>query len=153
MARIYVKKQLFVEHLTFSERQMLKLANVAVAEVKDRLSKNRDGNDRPAKPLSKWYARIKAAKGLNPWRDYKKYGSLLKNLLVRTVTKNRMRAENSTRRDRLKARELSKIQPWIVYSPTNQRKIRAAAGKILFEKPPASLVREITLGLGRSSKL
>ena len=144
MARIFVKKRIFIEHLTFSQRQMFKLATVALAEVKDRLHRNRDVKDNVAKPLTRWYARIKQARGLNPWRDFRKSGDMLRNLQVRTVTDKRARMENSTRKGREKARALGMMSPWLLYSPHNQRRLHTVAQQILFEKPPAALVKSLS---------
>lgn len=141
MARIFVKKRIFIEHLTFSQRQMFKLATVALAEVKDRLRRNRDVKDNVAKPLTRWYANIKRKLGKNPWRDFEKSGDMLRNLQVRTVTDKRARMENSTRKGRAKARALGMMSPWLLYSPHNQRRLHAVAKQILFERPPSSLVK------------
>ena len=51
-------------------------------------------------------------------------GDMLRNFLVRTVSENKAKASNSTRKDRIKAWITNKIEPWIVFSPKNRTAVR-----------------------------
>ena len=72
-------------------------------------------------------------------------GDMLRNFQVRTVTDNRAKASNSTRKDRLKAWLNQKIEPWVVFSPKNQAAVAESARRVLQEMRP-KLVLERSLG-------
>ena len=52
-------------------------------------------------------------------------GDMLRNFQVRTVSENKAKASNSTRKDRIKAWITSKIEPWVVFSPKNREVVDA----------------------------
>ena len=60
-------------------------------------------------------------------------GDMLRNFQVRTVSENKAKASNSTRKDRIKAWITSKIEPWVVFSPKNRTAVREAAQRVLQE--------------------
>jgi hypothetical protein len=70
---------------------------------------------------------------------------MLRNFQVRTVSENRAKASNSTRKDRIKAWITSKIEPWIVFSPRNRTAVRDAMNRVLQESK-SRLLLEKSLG-------
>jgi hypothetical protein len=101
---VYVKRQLRLDLLNVSQRQMYDLGNKALKAVKYRIDRHQDSQDKPSPPLkSKSWRRIKIAKGLKPYRDmrgtgmwrtskgkYKFVGHLMDegNIAVRKVSEN-----------------------------------------------------------------
>ena len=98
-----------------------------------------------AKPLTKRYAIWKTKLGKGNRRNLMLSGDMLRNFLVRTVSENRAKASNSTRKDRLKAWINNKIEPWIVFSPKNKTAVVDATNQVLREAAPR-LVLEQSLG-------
>ena len=72
-------------------------------------------------------------------------GDMLRNFQVRTVSENRAKASNSTRKDRVKAWITQKIEPWVIFSPKNREIVNQTAQKMLAEIAPR-LVIERSLG-------
>jgi hypothetical protein len=72
-------------------------------------------------------------------------GDMLRNFLVRTVSENKAKASNSTRKDRIKAWITNKIEPWISFSPKNRAAVLEAANRVLRESK-ARLLVERALG-------
>ena len=68
-------------------------------------------------------------------------GDMLRNFQVRTVSENKAKASNSTRKDRIKAWINQKIEPWVVFSPKNKAAVVEAAQRVLQETKPRLLVR------------
>ena len=56
-------------------------------------------------------------------------GDMLRNFQVRTVSENKAKASNSTRKDRIKAWITNKIEPWIVFSPKNRTAVLDATNR------------------------
>ncbi len=131
--RIWQKKQIVVGHLGFKQFQMLKLATVGVAAVKNRVQAALGPEDGPAKPLTKRYAIRKSQLRLGNRRNLTFTGAMLRNLQVRTVSERDARAGLSTRKDRIKAWANQNIEPWLTFSPRNQEAIRRAAERIFAE--------------------
>jgi hypothetical protein len=98
--RIYQKKQIRLDRLSFRQTGMFKIANVGVAAVKNRLAAAQGPGDGAAKPLTKRYAIWKTKHGRGNRRNLMLTGDMLRNFLVRTVSENKARAANSTRKDR-----------------------------------------------------
>ncbi len=79
----------------FTSEDMLTIGNVVVDSIKDRLHKGLNINDQPAKPLKpgrdghKGYPDYKAARGLQPFRDWLWTGRTLRSLKVKQVSENR----------------------------------------------------------------
>ena len=143
--RIYQKKQVRLDRLNVRQAQMFKIGNVGVAAVKNRLAAAQGPNDSPAKPLSRYYAIRKTKMGKGNRRDLMLTGDMLRNFQVRTVSENKAKASNSTRKDRVKAWITNKLEPWVVYSPKNRLVLQQTAQKLLAEIAPR-LVIERALG-------
>ena len=143
--RIYQKKQIRLDRLTFRQTQMFKIGNVGVAAVKNRLAGAQGPTDSSAKPLTKRYAIQKTKLGKGNRRNLSFTGDMLRNFLVRTVSENKAKASNSTRKDRLKAWINNKIEPWISFSPRNRTAVLDATNRILIENK-ARLLVEKSLG-------
>lgn len=143
--RIWQKKQICIDHLNFKQSQMMKIGNVGVAAVKNRVSAALGPNDAPAKPLSKRYAIKKSVWGKGNRRNLTLSGDMLRNFQVRTVSENRAKASNSTRKDRIKAWINSKIEPWIVFSPKNRGSVLEATNRLFREMIPRLILER---GLG-----
>jgi hypothetical protein len=75
-------------------------------------------------------------------------GDMLRNFMVRTVSENKARAANSTRKDRLKAWINNKIEPWVVFSPKNEATVREMTERVLNGLAPRLLL-ERALGKQR----
>ena len=140
--RVYQKKQLRLDRLNFRQSEMYKIGNVGVAAVKNRLAASQGPNDGPAKPLTKRYAIWKTKQGKGNRRNLTLTGNMLQNLLVRTVSENRAKASNSTRKDRIKAWVMYKIEPWIVFSPKNQIAVRESAQRVFKAMIPRLLLEK-----------
>ena len=143
--RIYQKKEIRLDRLNVKQHQMFKLGNVGAAAVKNRLGASIGPNDGSAKPLTKRYAIRKTKMGKGNRRNLTLTGDMLRNFQVRTVSENKAKASNSTRKDRLKAWINQKIEPWVVFSPKNKAAAAAAARQVLEEMKPRLLL-ERTLG-------
>jgi hypothetical protein len=147
--RIWFKRQLRVEHLSFRQRQMLTIGTVGVAAVKNRVTAALGPEDTPAKPLTKRYAIWKTKRGRGNRRNLTFTGDMLRNFQVRTVSENRARAGLSTRKDRIKAWVNQKIEPWIVFSPKNKAAVVEAARRVLNELKPRLLIERALGGRQR----
>ena len=145
-ARIYFKKQVRIDHLTFRQQAMFHIGNLGVAAVKNRLAAAQGPDDGTAKPLTKRYAIRKTQLGLGNRRNLMLTGDMLRNFMVRSVTDNKARASNSTRKDRLKAWLNQKIQPWVVFSPKNQKAVKDGAQKVLADMAPRLIVEKALNG-------
>jgi hypothetical protein len=143
--RVYQKKQIRLDRLNFRQAQMFKIGNVGVAAVKNRLAAAQGPTDSSAKPLTKRYAIQKTKLGRGNRRNLSFTGDMLRNFLVRTVSENKAKASNSTRKDRLKAWINNKIEPWIVFSARNRTAVLDATNRILTENK-SRLVLERALG-------
>jgi len=143
--RIYHKKQIRLDRLNFKQHQMFKIGNVGVAAVKNRVGAALGPNDSPAKPLTKRYAIRKTRLGKGNRRNLTLTGNMLRNFLVRTVSETSAKASNSTRKDRIKAWINQKIEPWVVFSPKNQKAVTEAARRVVAEMVPR-LTLERALG-------
>ena len=143
--RVYQKKQIRLDRLSFRQTQMFKVGNVGVAAVKNRVVAAQGPTDSSAKPLTKRYAIWKTKIGKGNRRNLMLTGDMLRNFQVRTVSENRAKASNSTRKDRIKAWITSKIEPWIVFSPRNRTAVRDAMNRVLQESK-SRLLLEKSLG-------
>ena len=143
--RIYRKKQIRLDRLNFRQSQMFKIGNVGVAAVKNRLAAAEGPTDGAAKPLTKRYAIWKTKLGRGNRRNLMLSGDMQRNFQVRTVSENKAKASNSTRKDRIKAWITNKIEPWIVFSPRNRTAVVDATNRILIENK-SRLVVEKALG-------
>ncbi|MCX6624680.1 MAG: hypothetical protein NTY38_27185 [Acidobacteria bacterium] len=131
--RIWQKKRLVLDRLTFPQLAMFKVGTVGVVAVKNRLQAALGPDDQPAKPLTKRYAIQKTKLGKGNRRNLALSGDMLGNLQVRTVSENRARAGLSTRKGRIKAWANQKIQPWLVFSPKNKAAVLEATRRVFDE--------------------
>jgi hypothetical protein len=145
---IWQKKQIRLDRLNVRQQEMFKIANVGVAAVKNRLAAAQGPNDGPAKPLSRYYAIRKTKLGKGNRRNLMLTGDMLRNFMVRTVSENKARAANTTRKDRLKAWINNKIEPWVVFSPKNEATVREMTERVLNGLAPRLLL-ERALGKQR----
>jgi hypothetical protein len=143
--RIYQKKEARLDRLNIKQAQMFKIGNVGLAAVKNRLAAAQGPTDGRAKPLSRYYAIRKTKMGKGNRRNLMLTGDMLRNFQVRTVSENRAKASNSTRKDRTKAWITQKIEPWVIFSPKNREVVHQTAQKLLAEIAPR-LVIERSLG-------
>ena len=141
--RIYQKKQIRLDRLNFKQHQMFKLGNVGVAAVKNRLDAGLGPQDTAAKPLTKRYAIRKTRLGKGNRRNLMFTGDMLRNVLVRTVSENKAKASNSTRKDRIKAWVNQKIEPWGVFSPRNRQAVLEAGRRIVAEQIPRMTIERM----------
>jgi hypothetical protein len=131
--RIYQKKQIRLDRLSFWQVQMFKIGNVGVAAVKNRVAAALGPSDSPAKPLTKRYAIRKSKLGKGNRRNLSFTGDMLRNLMVRTVSEKAAKAGLSTRKDRIKAWANQKIEQWLVFSPKNKAAVVEAARRVMQE--------------------
>lgn len=143
--RIYQKKEVRLDRLSVRQAQMFKIGNVGLASVKNRLAAAQGPNDGAAKPLSRYYAIRKTKMGRANRRDLMLTGDMLRNIMVRTVSENKAKASNSTRKERVKAWITNKIEPWAVFSPKNRLVVQQTAQQVLNEIAPR-LAIERSLG-------
>ena len=143
--RIYQKKEARIDRLNVRQAQMFKIGNVGLASVKNRVAAAQGPTDGAAKPLTRRYAIQKTKLGKGNRRNLMFTGDMLRNFLVRTVSENKAKASNSTRKDRLKAWLNQKIEPWAVFSPKNRAVVHQTAQKVIAEIAPR-LVMERSLG-------
>ena len=143
--RIYQKKEARLDRLNVKQAQMFKIGNVGLASVKNRLAAAQGPNDSAAKPLSRYYAIRKTKMGKGNRRDLMLTGNMLRNFQVRSVSENKAKASNSTRKDRIKAWITSKIEPWAVFSPKNRQVVHQTAQQLLAELAPRMVI-ERSLG-------
>ena len=172
--RIYVKKRLQLGRLNFAQSQMHKIGTVGVAAVKNRLAAARGPEDAPAKPLTRGYAiqktrmlsrggfrRTGAGTGQKGVRNLMLTGDMLRNFQVRTVSEKSARAGVTGRStvktmrskrgrlvgvpNKVKAWANQQIEPWMVFSPKNQKAVMEAARRV-FQENIKRLVLKGVLG-------
>jgi hypothetical protein len=143
--RVYQKRQLRLDLLTFKQRQMYDLGMAGVAAVKERLAAAKGPTDGPAKPLKKSYAIWKTRQGKGNRRNLTLTGELLGNFTVRTVSDNQAKANVSSRKARIKAWANQKREQWMVFSPRNREAVKKAAQQMLEAMKPR-LIIERALG-------
>lgn len=153
MVRIWQKKQIVIDPLTFRQVQMLKIGTVGVAAVKNRVQAAKGPEDGPAKPLTRNYAIHKSRSHLSNRRDLTYTGDMLRSFQVRTVSDNRAKAavtgrgsfkqgwnKKRTQRvgvtNRIKAWANQQRQAWMVFSPQNRAAVLESARRILREIVP-----------------
>ena len=138
--RIYQKKQLIFNQLSFRHQDMVKIGTVGVAAMKNRLEAARGPSDGSAKPLTKRYAIYKTRLGKGNRRNLRLTGRMLNNFMLRTVTEKSAKASLTSRKERIKGWANQKIEPWVVLSPKNQTAVREAARRVLAEAKDRLLV-------------
>ena len=141
--RVFYKKQVRIDQMNFRQQSMLKIGTVGVAAVKNRLAAAQGPTDSPATPLTKRYAIQKTKLGRGNRRNLMMTGDMLRNFQVRTVSDNKAKANNSTRKDRLKAWINQKIEPWVVFSPKNKAAVAESARRVLLDMKPKLLLERV----------
>jgi hypothetical protein len=141
--RVFYKKQVRIDQMNFRQQSMLKIGTVGVAAVKNRLAAAQGPTDSSAKPLTKRYAIRKTQLGKGNRRNLMMTGDMLRNFQVRTVSDNKAKANNSTRKDRLKAWLNQKIEPWVVFSPKNKAAVAESARPVLRDMKPKLLLERV----------
>ena len=156
--RVYQKKQIRLDRLSFRQNQMFKIGTVGVAAVKNRVGAAQGPNDGAAKPLSRRYAIWKTKLGKGNRRNLILSGDMLRNFQVRTVSENRAKASVTGRsttktttnkrgksvgvENKVKAWVTSKIEPWMVFSPRNRAAVLEAANRVLREGKSRLLIEK-----------
>ena len=141
--RVFYRKQVRIDQMNFRQQSMLKIGTVGVAAVKNRLAAAQGPTDSSAKPLTKRYAIRKTQLGKGNRRNLMMTGDMLRNFQVRTVSDNKAKANNSTRKDRLKAWINQKIEPWVVFSPKNKAAVAESARRVLLDMKPKLLLERV----------
>ena len=129
--RIWFKKQMRLDRLTFQQREMVTIGAAGLLDVKRRVSQARNITDSPAKPLARYYAIWKSKQHRGRWRDLKLTGKMLGNFTLRTVGDNIARASLTSRKERIKADANNKRELWIAFSPANKQAVWNAAQKLI----------------------
>ena len=140
--RIYQKKQIRLDRLNFRQARCSRSATSASRRSRTALRPRRARPTPAAKPLTKRYAIRKTKLGKGNRRNLMLTGDMLRNFLVRTVSENRAKASNSTRKDRIKAWINQKIEPWIVFSPKNRTAVLDATNRSERERSRDLLVEK-----------
>ncbi len=138
--RIWQKRQLRLDTLTFKQRDMVTIGAAGLLSVFKRLSAAQGPNDTAAKPLTKRYAMYKSRMHKGNRRDLKLTGKMLGNLSLRTVTDNSAKASLTSRKERVKGFANMKREPWLVFSPVNRRAVMEKAGQV-FAQATARLLK------------
>jgi hypothetical protein len=129
--RIWQKKQLRLDTLTFKQQDMVTIGSTGLLSVFKRLSQARGPEDAAAKPLTKRYAMYKSRMRKGNRRDLKLTGKMLGNLSLRTVSDNRANASLTSRKERVKGMANMKREPWLVFSPINRQAVMEKAREVL----------------------
>jgi hypothetical protein len=153
--RIWAKKQLRLDTLTFPQREMVEIGSAGLLSVFKRVASAQGPNDGPALPLKKKYAIWKTRKGLGNRRNLRATGQMLGSLKLRTVNDNRAYASvganaRSEKWKTIAVKKKGKLtgamrmltnkdvawanqkrEPWLVYSPSNAKAVLAKARQVL----------------------
>lgn len=143
--RIWQKRQLRLDTLTFRQRDMVRIGSAGLLSVMKRLSEAKGPTDAPAKPLTKRYAIYKSRLRKGRFRDLKLTGKMLKNLTLRTVSDNSAKAALTSQKERVKGRSNTKHEPWLVFSPQNRLAVMQVAGRV-FAEAKARMIRWGNIG-------
>jgi hypothetical protein len=147
--RIWQKKQLRLDLLTFKQQEMVQVGAAGLLSVFKRLSSSQGPNDSSAKPLTKRYAMYKSRMHKGNRRDLKLTGKMLSNLSLRTVSDNMAKASLTSRKERIKGFANMKREPWLVFSPTNKRVVMDRFAQVLRERMKRMILSKKTgLDLG-----
>ena len=131
--RIWQKKQIRLDHLTFRQRDMVQVGAAGLLAVKNRLTAAQGPGDSPAKPLTKRYAIRKSKLRKGNRRDLWLTGKMLKNLTLRTVSENSSKAALTSGKERIKGLANARSEPWLVFSPKNKLAVMEKAKQVFLE--------------------
>ncbi len=143
---VFVKRQNRFGKLTYNQQQMYRLGVFGVSEVLNRIGKSKNIEDGPAKPLGRGYAIKKTKLGLGNRRNLKFTGDMLRNLSVRTVSTDYAMARLTSQKQRDKGTANSKIEEWLSFSPSNQRRVTEVGRDILIREKIPFMILERALG-------
>jgi hypothetical protein len=143
---VFVKRQNRFGKLSYNQQQMYRLGVFGVAEVLNRIGKAKSIEDGPAKPLGRGYAIKKTKLGLGNRRNLKFTGDMLRNLSVRTVSKDYAEARLTSKKQRDKGLANTKIEEWLSFSPSNQRRVAEVGRDILIREKIPFMILERALG-------
>ncbi len=153
--RLWVKKQLSIDHLSVPQSEMVQIGSTGLLSVFKRLAAAQGPGDGPAKPLTKRYAIWKTRKGLGNRRNLSASRQMLSSLKLRTVGENRAYASvgADARQEKWRTVEIKKKgvrtgkfrmltnkdvawanqkrEPWLVFSPINKQDVMEIAKRIL----------------------
>ena len=142
--RIWQRKQLRLDRLTFRQRDMVQIGSAGLLAVKKRIATAQGPGDSPAKPLTKRYAIHKSKLRKGNLRDLWLTGKMLKNLTLRTVSDNTAKAALTSRKERVKGLANAKIEPWVVFSPKNKIAVMEKAKKVFLEAKKRLIISKTT---------
>ena len=142
--RIWQRKQLRLDRLTFRQRDMVQIGSTGLLAVKKRLVAAHGPGDSPAKPLTKRYAIRKSKLRKGNRRDLWLTGKMLKNLSLRTVSENSSKATLTSRKERIKGLANTRIEPWLVFSPKNKLAVMEKAKKVFMEAKKRLIISRST---------
>ena len=131
--RIWQRKQLRLDRLTFRQRDMVQIGAAGLLAVKKRIAAVQGPSDSPARPLTKRYAIHKSKLRKGNLRDLWLTGKMLKNLTLRTVSENSSKAALTSRKERIKGLANARIEPWLVFSPKNRLAVMEKAKQVFLE--------------------
>lgn len=140
--RVYVKKKIEISRLNFDQKQMVTLGTIGLGSIKTRATRALNPNDAPAKPLTKRYAirksrlrgvlkRLGSANLTTNKRDLTLTGKMMNNLKLSTVSENKVSMRWSSQKERQKAANNQRLDPFIDFSPHNVQDVARNAGQIL----------------------
>jgi hypothetical protein len=135
--KVYVKKQLRLDRLTFQQNEMFKLGNYGLVSRKSEIDKGLNTHGGPAKPLHRLYA-IRKSRGTKSFagrgrniRDLRLTGNMLRELAVRTVSEQQAIMAWTTQKNRQKAQHNEDIESFVSWSGKNERDVRRLAEQFL----------------------
>lgn len=131
---VYVKRRLRLDLLTPRQSQMVRIGDYSIDVWRGRIAQGINTLDQPSKTLGAAYGRRKARFGGRPIRDLKgisRSPRMLDNFSVRSVGNTSVRAGFTTTAARIKAKANEAIEPFMAFSPSDQRKIRTFAEAVL----------------------
>lgn len=132
--RIWQKKKLRIDLLTFRQREMVDVGAPGLLAFKKRLAAGLGPNDTAAKPLTRRYAIFKSRMHKGNRRDLWFTGKMLGNLQLRTVSDNMVKAAFSSQKERDKAHGNERRDHWFGYSPQNRQTVLARFRQLLANK-------------------
>lgn len=144
--RVYVKKKIELSRLNFDQKQMVTLGTIGLGSIKARVGNALNPNDAPARPLTRRYAiRKSRLRGLQKFvgptfggtraitnkRDLTLTGNMLRNLRLSTVSENKVSMRWSVQKERQKAANNQRLDPFVDFSPKNVKAVADNAGHLL----------------------
>ena len=142
--RIWQRKQLRLDRLTFRQRDMVQIGSAGLLAVKKRIAAVQGPADSAAKPLTKRYAIQKSKLRKGNLRDLWLTGRMLKNLTLRTVSDNSSKAALTSRKERIKGLANTRVEPWVVFSPKNKIAVMEKAKQVFLEAKKRLIISKTT---------